>query len=553
MSTNQGSINVQQKRGASGGGGGTLTGANNGTSLDVGGTIVQLGQDVGAVGNPAILLNDREIPMGGFSFQLGGNADKRFFVDPTAGLYQFGDINAALNNMFLQINDTLFTCQLGDINQVNNKTLFKILDAAGKSTIFGSVVGLEASSPNLPLWGINENTSTNTVQQGLALNRAGANGAIGMGIQILTNMNDASGILENSSSIDTIWTDPTSLTLTSNLEFKLRNTAIPLATKFSLYGTGDVRLNDYGTGAFSAVPAFMLGVDASGFIIEVAGGGAGLAGADNGLSLDAGGTIAELGQDVGAVGDPGILLNDREIPMGGFSFAMQDAGNRKFLIDNANSLYEFGDIDLSNNGTQLIIDDASEWIKAMNNGNIYLSLDIAGQDYALGDYSGATNGVLWDVRNGAANAIQGTANINGNPGSSVFSISGATNSYRIGDLNNRLNHSLFKIDDANQVVTIEGSGNVYFNWDMNTRQFSIGDFSAANNNTVFNADDINQKFTMTSVGGVGVGGIATNAPSATGSGLWLLGKKVAAVSVLDATQYVEAMIDGVLYKLALAV
>lgn len=45
-----------------GGGSGTLTAANQGTSLS--GTTVQLGQAVGAVGNPATLTSNREIPVG---------------------------------------------------------------------------------------------------------------------------------------------------------------------------------------------------------------------------------------------------------------------------------------------------------------------------------------------------------------------------------------------------------------------------------------------------------------------------------------------------------
>lgn len=53
------------------GGGGTLTGADNGLSLST--TNVQLGQTVAASGNPAILLSNREIPLGGFNIYASGN------------------------------------------------------------------------------------------------------------------------------------------------------------------------------------------------------------------------------------------------------------------------------------------------------------------------------------------------------------------------------------------------------------------------------------------------------------------------------------------------
>lgn len=65
--------------------------ARNGTSIDLIGTVV-LGQDVGDPGNPAILLNNREIPMNGFSFAFTDN----FKVQPQ-GTYFLGD-DAAIGN-----------------------------------------------------------------------------------------------------------------------------------------------------------------------------------------------------------------------------------------------------------------------------------------------------------------------------------------------------------------------------------------------------------------------------------------------------------------------
>jgi hypothetical protein len=54
------------------GGGGVIVSANNGTSVSS--NNVQLGQAVAAVGNPAILLSHREIPMGGFTLSLNASA-----------------------------------------------------------------------------------------------------------------------------------------------------------------------------------------------------------------------------------------------------------------------------------------------------------------------------------------------------------------------------------------------------------------------------------------------------------------------------------------------
>lgn len=51
------------------GNGGGVVGANNGLSLDTLNKVV-LGQNVGAVGNPGILNNDRVIPLGAFTLQI---------------------------------------------------------------------------------------------------------------------------------------------------------------------------------------------------------------------------------------------------------------------------------------------------------------------------------------------------------------------------------------------------------------------------------------------------------------------------------------------------
>lgn len=58
------------------------TAARNGLSVDASGQIV-LGQDIGAVGNPAALLSSREIPLGAFDLNLNGQAS--FQIRNSAG------------------------------------------------------------------------------------------------------------------------------------------------------------------------------------------------------------------------------------------------------------------------------------------------------------------------------------------------------------------------------------------------------------------------------------------------------------------------------------
>jgi hypothetical protein len=66
------------------GGGSTVTGADNGTSLK--GANVVLGNDLGDVAAPAVLLNNRAIPLGGFgiTFSLPGLGTSFFSIDSGA-------------------------------------------------------------------------------------------------------------------------------------------------------------------------------------------------------------------------------------------------------------------------------------------------------------------------------------------------------------------------------------------------------------------------------------------------------------------------------------
>ena len=55
-------------------------------------------------------------------------------------------------------------------------------------------------------------------------------------------------------------------------------------------------------------------------------GGLSLVSADNGLTVDITGTIVQLGQPVGAIGNPGALLHNSEIPLAGFELLISQIG-----------------------------------------------------------------------------------------------------------------------------------------------------------------------------------------------------------------------------------
>ena len=149
-----------------------------------------------------------------------------------------------------------------------------------------------------------ERSSTNTIATALSINRTttgtAANG-IGGSIDFLVQ--SSTGLVPVSSRIMVDYTDATSVTRTSRLQFQTINSA-SLATRFTIAGDGALKANSYGVAAFTGTPTYALAVDADGDIIEVALG----SGMTNPMttagdiiySSDGSGTPARLG--IGTVG-----------------------------------------------------------------------------------------------------------------------------------------------------------------------------------------------------------------------------------------------------------
>lgn len=92
------------------------TSAVNGLSVDpVSGAIVW-GQDIGAPGDPAQLLSNREIPMSGFSFAMLDAGIRNFLIDPVSSLYAIGDVDSVGNGFVLYLDSANQDYFLGDFN-----------------------------------------------------------------------------------------------------------------------------------------------------------------------------------------------------------------------------------------------------------------------------------------------------------------------------------------------------------------------------------------------------------------------------------------------------
>lgn len=118
----------------------TVTAADNGTSLN--GTIVEFGQAVGAVGDPAQLLNNREIPLELFSVDFKG-VNLNVLINDLASLFSISDSAA---NPFFLINIAAGYYSLGDDNLVANGTEIFIQDTFNRVTVGGTINGIIGSA-----------------------------------------------------------------------------------------------------------------------------------------------------------------------------------------------------------------------------------------------------------------------------------------------------------------------------------------------------------------------------------------------------------------------
>ena len=359
---------------------------------------------------------------------------------------------------------------------------------------------------------------------------------------------------------------------------------------------------------------------------EAGGGAGGLTAANNGTSVS--GTTVQLGNDAGLA--TAILLNDREIPMGGFSFLMHSGGNDQLLIDPAGS-YKIGDIDnFLGFNTFLDIDAVNAVISSYiidgfgsigkfstSNSSSFISQEDGTFAYSCRTQNNNASITSNEALNGRAqvNAMHDGTNpfarmmseneapvtdfLNFNVYRDQIKANGgvggvtaipllldlANNIYSIGDTTAYNNGTFLQIDDAAQTVVIPNgfTGDEYFRANTSGSGYSFliggdadytlaecevflyGDHAnlyaqdGAGNSAEISVNGTGSILFVNAVNGIEItgggattGGIKTKQPSATGAGLWLLGKKVAAAVAFDATQYVEAMIDGVVYKLALA-
>ncbi len=155
-------------------------------------------------------------------------------------------------------------------------------------------------------------------------------------------------------------------------------------------------------------------------------------GANNGLSVS--GNNAQIGQTIGAAGDPAQLLSNREVPLKGFSLDFL-GNNVQLFIDDANKQISLGDTIGGNNGTYIFLDD--------NTGEI-----------AMGDFGGiGSSGYMYfDTINYYYEIDFGSA--------STFRLDQGSDLYALGPINAG-NQTQVRVKDTPQTIELR-AGNGFF-------------------------------------------------------------------------------------------
>lgn len=101
----------------------------------------------------------------------------------------------------------------------------------------GTSVGILGTSNSIPIWSINNSTSTNTIVQAISISRSNANAAVGLGSSINTSLGNSVASSKLASRLITKWLIPTALSEVSQFDLELLNVSVNNVV-LSITGTG---------------------------------------------------------------------------------------------------------------------------------------------------------------------------------------------------------------------------------------------------------------------------------------------------------------------------
>jgi len=275
------------------------------------------------------------------------------------------------------------------------------------------------------------------------------------------------------------------------------------------------------------------------------GGGGGVTGAQNGVSLV--GANVELG---------GILLANTSIDLAGFTFdalsgnigigidtnpfspgvfLRTGVGASGLELDGNNGFSTFGDAFNQGNQTKLSIDDAAENVQITSNSNTFFDLNIAGLIFGMGDIGSSGNGLqlqLVDssrnfsvastvgliIQTDQANEIYNFGDVSGVGSGTQLSLDGLNGVIRLtSDINSGAPTQLF-FNEVAKVAQIESDGtqflidgsvpsfqfidglNTFLNLNIGAGVYQIGDISTSLNGNVIVLSDTSNFLSYQSAG-----------------------------------------------------
>lgn len=338
-------------------GGGGVTGANNGLDLDAG--IAVLGQDLGEAGDPAILLSDRQIPMGGFRLLINDGLNDFLDLDPVG---QTAILGASANN-FLQmqtgINETLqyfttagqraisidFNAQfygIGDIDFSSTGVQFDMTGGAGsfimQSGTFGKALEFTQNVGSFFIGDIDSIGNTSLIE------------------------------LSDAAQVFAVSTGPTSAQFLS------------LDMAAGLFRIGDID---------GVAQQTFLSIDDALTAMVFSSSG------NSGLDLNIAAGIYQMG-DLSGVSNSSVLdITDSQEKLRFLS-----STNQYMILDGVNDSYNIGDINNVAGGTSLDMSGAGGLIQMKVTGLNYLVLSVANQ--TIGDIGVGGNGCVMDINDPAS-------------------------------------------------------------------------------------------------------------------------------------------------------
>jgi hypothetical protein len=388
MSFGQGNIHFVNNPAA----GSPLTnGARNGLSQKLGYAV--LGQDLGELGSPADLLSNREIPLNGFQLNLLQDAGT------AKGLNILGNVNNDFPGLVIQNSSAgiLASSLLQFGNNAGHFLNIELLSSGGgnpSSAHFIQSVGKYLFSNNTGKDFLNINAFTQ--QYGF-----GDISSTGSGSQLqIDDLNELMQLL--------VGTDPYLFLDVINDSFSI----------------GDIN------GATSSTYFYLDGTQS-----EIS------TGADSVFTTEHNVGRYRLGDLSSTKNSSLVQLNDNAT----LEFLYSVAGNKYLDLSPSNKSYNLGDIDFSNNGLQLNIDDQSQFIALGNTGQVEMTIDIVNSAIKL--FAG--NGKSLQM-NGGNNLLQVFLPAN----KKALEFSGANFTYKIGDIDAANHHTTLVVDDQTAVQQI---------------------------------------------------------------------------------------------------